>query len=318
MNENEGKAMKKILMIGTGGTIASVPTEDGLVPETTGEELFGTVPEVRKICEVDCIEVFSLDSANAEPAHWIEIAEMIRANYNKYDGFVVTHGTDTLAYTAAGLSYLIQNSPKSIVLTGSQIAMGNNGSDVQQNLIDSFIYACDDNSCGVQIVFAGIVIEGTRARKNYSKRLEAFGSINGPDIAGIHEGRITRYITQDKSGPVRFYNRLNPNVGLVKLVPGMRGDVLRFMIDAHDGVVIEGYGVGNIPEYNEFTDIIRDAAARGKRIIVSTQVPNEGTDMNVYRVGRTIKEIEGIEEGRDMTPETAVVRLMWEMANKEG
>ncbi len=306
--------MKKILMVGTGGTIASVPTDDGLVPGFTGRELFEAVPEVSRICEVNCIEVFSLDSTNIKPGHWIEIAEAIKTNYNEYDGFVVAHGTDTMAYTAAGLSYLVQDSPKPIVLTGAQIPMGQKDSDVQRNLTDSLIYVCDDLSCGVQIVFAGIVIEGTRARKNYTKRLEAFGSINGPDIAEIHEGRITRYLTPDNSGPVRFYNRLNPDVGLIKLVPGMRGDVLSSMVDAHDGVVIEGYGVGNIPEYNEFTDIIRNAAARGKRIIISTQVPNEGTDMTVYRVGRKIKEIEGIEEARDMTPETAVVRLMWELA----
>lgn len=306
--------MKKILLIGTGGTIASVPTKEGLVPGFTGAELFEAVPEVRNICEVNCVEVFSLDSANIEPGHWIEMANTIRENYSEYDGFVVAHGTDTMAYTAAGLSYLIQDSPKPIVLTGAQIPLGQKGSDAQRNLIDSFIYACDDDSCGVQIVFAGFAIEGIRARKNYSKRLDAFGSINEPEIARIHGGSITRYRIPDNSGEVQFYNRLNTNVVLIKIVPGMRGDVLSFMIDTHDGVVIEGFGVGNLPEYNGFTDIIREAVTRGKRIIISTQVPNEGTDMNVYSIGRKIKAIDGVEEAGDMTPETAVVRLMWELA----
>lgn len=306
--------MKKILLIGTGGTIAAVPAEKGLIPGYTSKELLNVVPEIEGFCEVDCVEIFSLDSANMEPGHWIQIADTIRANYNKYDGFVITHGTDTLAYTAAGLSYLIQDSPKPVVLTGAQIPLGQRGSDAKRNLTDSFIYACDDYSCGVQIVFAGLVIEGTGARKNYAKRPEAFGSINMPEIARIHGGSITRHRTPNNSGEVRFYNRLNTNVVLVKLVPGMRGNVLKFIIDSHDGVVIEGFGVGNLPEYDGFTDIIREAAARGKRIIIATQVPNEGTDMTVYRIGNIIKEIEGIEEARDMTPETAVVRLMWELA----
>ncbi len=308
--------MKKILLIGTGGTIASMPTERGLVPGFAGEEILAAAPEIKGLCQVDCIEVFSLDSTNVEPAHWIEIAGTIRENYDRYDGSVIMHGTDTMAYTAAGLSYLIQNSPKPIVLTGAQIPVGQEGSDGPKNLMDSFTYACDDNSFGVQIVFAGRVIEGTRARKNYTKRPDAFGSINAPETARIRDGSIVRCRTPENSGEVRFYDRLNTNVGLIKLVPGMRGDVLNFMIDAHDGVVIEGFGVGNIPEYNEFTDIIRKAAAGGKRIIIATQVPNEGTDLTAYGVGSIIKDIDGVEEARDMTPETAVVRLMWEMGNK--
>ena len=116
--------MKKILVIGTGGTIASAPTENGLAPALSAEALLEAVPYAASVCEVHCTQAFSLDSTNVRPGHWLMLADIIQKNYDGYDGFVITHGTDTLAYTAAGLSYLITNSRKPIVLTGAQKPMG--------------------------------------------------------------------------------------------------------------------------------------------------------------------------------------------------
>ena len=115
---------KKILLIGTGGTIASEMGESGLTPELTSEQLLRYIPDISGICQVDCVQLFSLDSTNIQPKHWARIAEAIRSSYREYDGFVVSHGTDTMAYTAAGLSYLVQGSPKPIVLTGAQKPIG--------------------------------------------------------------------------------------------------------------------------------------------------------------------------------------------------
>ena len=153
--------MKHILMIGTGGTIASEMSPDGLTPEISSEQLLAAVPRIGELCEVDCLQLYSLDSTSLRPAHWQGLARAIRERYDDYDGFVVSHGTDTMAYTAAALSYLIQGSPKPIVLTGAQKPIWFDGTDSKRNLTDAFLYAC--RGCGgVQIVFNGKVILGTR------------------------------------------------------------------------------------------------------------------------------------------------------------
>ncbi|MBQ6249347.1 MAG: asparaginase, partial [Oscillospiraceae bacterium] len=173
---------KKILLIGTGGTIASEMSGDGLAPELTATELLRFVPRIASFCAVDCVQPFSLDSTNMRPENWLAIAAAIRQHYDDYDGFVVTHGTDTMAYTAAALSYLIQRGPKPIVLTGAQKPIWFDSTDSKRNLTDAFLYAC--RGCGgVQIVFNGKVILGTRARKTFSKSFKAFSSVNYPDLA---------------------------------------------------------------------------------------------------------------------------------------
>ena len=302
---------KKILMIGTGGTIASVPTENGFRPEMEENALFERVPELSTICDADFMQVLNLDSTNIRPEHWLVLAETIYRNYDAYDGFVITHGTDTMAYTAAGLSYFIQNSPKPIVLTGAQKPLSVENSDAGRNLIDAFRYACDDESMGVQIVFFGAVITGTRARKNYAKSFMAFGSINYPEIARIEDGLIIRYIPQVRCGGPVFYLRANTNVGLVKLVPGMQNDVMRFLLSKYDGLVIESFGVGGLPEYSDFYEQIRAAIDKGKTIVMTTQVPNEGSDISVYQVGNVLKKNSRVLEAYDMTSEATFAKLMW-------
>ena len=151
--------MKNILMIGTGGTIASEKTPSGLTPELTTEQLLSFIPGIADVCRVECLQLYSLDSTNIRPDHWLGLARAIRQHYDQYDGFVISHGTDTMAYTAAALSYLIQDCPKPIVLTGAQKPIWFDGTDSKRNLIDAFLYAC--RGCGgVQIVFNGRVILG--------------------------------------------------------------------------------------------------------------------------------------------------------------
>lgn len=302
--------MKNILLISTGGTIASVPTKDGLAPSVSGETLIQAYPEIKDICSVSCVELFKLDSTNMRPGHWLKIAECIENNYEKYDGFVILHGTDTMAYTAAALSYLIQDSEKPIVLTGAQIPYGAQSSDARRNLLDALFYARDERSHGVQIVFFGAVILGTRARKNYSKSFSAFSSINYPEIARVRDDQIIRFIERERTG-VKFYENLNPNVGILKFVPGLRNDVLGYLIEQYDGLVIETFGVGGIPEYSDFYEQIKLATAQGKLIVLTTQVPNEGSDLSVYKVGHTAKSNLRILEAHDMTTESAFAKTMW-------
>jgi len=306
--------MKKILMIGTGGTIASLPTEHGLIPELSTHELLNKVPWLKEMAWINSIQLINMDSTNITPSHWMEIARTIKKHYDEFDGFVITHGTDTMAYTAAAINYLIQNSRKPIVITGAQIPLAADHSDAARNLIDAFHYACDDKSNGVQIVFSGSVITATRARKNYTKRFDAFRSINYPEIAHISGSQILRFIDNSYSGETVFYDELNTNVGLLKLVPGLKSDVLRYILDTYDGLVIETFGTGGIPEYYDYFNEIMKAIKNGKTIVVTTQVPNEGSDISLYEVGYVIKKSAGLLESYDMTTEACLAKLMWVLA----
>ncbi len=304
--------MKRILMIGTGGTIASEMTPEGLTPELNTEQLLEFIPDIGKLCRVDCIQLYNLDSTNIRPDHWLGLARAIRQHYDQYDGFVISHGTDTMAYTAAALSYLVQGSAKPIVLTGAQKPIWFDGTDSKRNLTDAFLYAC--RGCGgVQIVFNGKVILGTRARKTFSKSFQAFSSVNYPDLAVLQDERLLQYIrTESLPRPV-FYDTLCENVGLLKLIPGTKRELVAFMMEHYDGIVVESFGVGGLPEYpgQEFYPLVQQAVERGKIVVMTTQVPNEGSDLSVYHVGGHLKSTLHLLEAFDMTTEAAVCKLMW-------
>lgn len=308
--------MKDILFIATGGTIASKKSENGLKPQIKPDELLTYIPQVKKVCRVHVEQLLNLDSSNIEPVHWKMMVESIQGNYEQYDGFVIAHGTDTMAYTAAALSYMIQNSQKPIVITGSQKPINMDITDAKTNLLDSFVYASDAKSQGVQIVFDGKVIAGTRAKKVRSKSYNAFSSIDFPSLAVIQDMNIMRYIPmipyEDK---VRFYTRMNDNIFLLKLIPGIRPEILPFIFEHYDAIVIESFGVGGIPHS------IRDAFCKlceehpDKIIIMATQVAHEGSDMTVYEVGNEMKTMCNFLETYDMTLESAIAKTMWMSAN---
>lgn len=308
--------MKHILMISTGGTIASTLSEKGLTPHLSSKELLEYVPGISSICHVDTLQLCNIDSTNMTPSVWLDLARAIRDNYDKYDGFVITHGTDTMAYTAAALSYLIQNSTKPIVITGAQRPIHMEITDSKANLYDSFIYASSDIACGVQIVFYGRVIIGTRARKTHTKSFHTFSSINYPYLAVIQDSHIIQYIKLSYNSSPIFYDSLNPKVGLLKLIPTIEDDVLVYMLDRYDAVVIESYGVGGIPTYPnyKYLDIIQEGLNKGKTIVMTTQVPNEGSDLTVYKVGNMLKDKSRVLEAFDMTTEAVVCKLMWILA----
>ena len=181
--------MKHILMIATGGTIASKETADGLAPQLTSEELLAEVPELEQLCRIDTVQLMNRDSTNINSRDWLQMAACVREHYDAYDGFVLTHGTDTMAYTAAALSYLVQNNAKPVVITGSQKSIFNQDTDARENLRDAFLYACDDGACGVHIVFDHKVILGTRARKVRTKSYNAFRASTIPRRPSCAAGR---------------------------------------------------------------------------------------------------------------------------------
>ena len=308
--------MKKILMITTGGTIASIQTKDGLKPGLDGKQLLEFIPQLNNMCDIDVKSVFSIDSTNVYYKHWLILAEVIKEEYDNYDGFVICHGTDTLSYTASALSYLIQNSKKPIVLTGAQRPINLDISDAKTNLLDSFTYACEDNSKGVVLIFSGNVILGTRARKIRTKSFDAFKSIDFPRVAIVKDGVVIPYITNLNEN-TKFYNNLDPNVGLLKLIPGIDYKVLEFMLELYDALVIESFGVGGLPTYEDksYNELIEKYSKLGKIIVMTTQVPNEGSDIAIYQVGHYLKQNPNILEAYDMTTEAVVTKLMWVLAN---
>lgn len=305
--------MKKILLIATGGTIASHSGAEGLVPEIRADGLLKCVPEVFEFCEPEAIQIYNIDSTNVTPAHWIMLAETIKNNYDKYDGFVVCHGTDTMSYTAAMLSYMVQHSPKPIVLTGSQKPIDKEDTDGRINLRDSFLYAASDTSSDVVIVFQGKVIAGTRAKKIRTKSYNAFTSVDFPNLAVIRDGRIIPYIITPKLDKPEFFLELDDKVGLLTLTPGQRGDILNAYFKCYDAVVLSGYGTGGIPEgdYYGFYEVIESWERKGKTLVVTTQVQQEGSDMSVYRVGRGLKNRFELLESYTMTYESIITKLMW-------
>lgn len=312
--------MKRILMLATGGTIASKSTDSGLAPMLTSEDILKYIPKIKDFCKVETEEVFSIDSTDITPAHWLRIASAIENNYEAFDGFVICHGTDTMGYTAAALSYLIQSSPKPIVLTGSQKPLDIDGSDAKTNLFDSFLCAATCVGGGVQIVFGGKVIIGTRARKTNSKSFQAFSSINYPELAVIRDGRVMQFIRQPyEKSSVKFYHKLNDKVALMKLVPGVKADVLDYLLSRNDAVIIESFGVGGLPSSEEagFAAAVDKWTKLGKTIVMTTQVPNEGSDIIVYKVGYSLKQQSNVLEAYDMTTEAALAKLMWLLGENE-
>jgi L-asparaginase len=310
--------MKKILFIATGGTIASKKSENGLKPQISPDELLSYIPSLEKICGVDTIQLLNLDSSNMEPRHWIMMVECIKEHYDAYDGFVIAHGTDTMAYTAAGLSYMIQNSKKPIVITGSQKPIDMDITDAKTNLLDSFTYASDDKSQGVSIVFDGKVIAGTRAKKVRSKSYNAFSSIDFPSLAVIQDGQIMRYIPMlPFEEEVRFYTQMNENIFLLKLIPGISTQMLTYIFSHYDAIIVESFGVGGIPMSIQKTFYDLCSRYPEKTIIMATQVAHEGSDMTVYEVGNEMKTMCSFLESYDMTLESVIAKTMWMLANRE-
>ena len=304
--------MKKILMIGTGGTIASQVTEDGLAPELTSAQLLTHIPAISDICEVESLQLLNLDSTNIAPRHWLDMACCIREHYEDYDGFVLTHGTDTMAYTAAALSYLIQKSPKPIVFTGAQKPIGFDVTDSKINLTDAFRTAAAGLP-GVSLVFNGKVILGTRAQKIRSKSFEAFSSINYPFLGVLRDGVLLRYLHESCEGGPVFYDQLDTRVSLLKLIPGTEQALLDYLLERCDALMIESFGVGGLPDYEglDFCDSVCRWTERGKLVVLTTQVQNEGSDLGIYHVGHRLKGVPGVLEAFDMTTEAVTAKLMW-------
>lgn len=311
-------AVKKLLMIFTGGTIACVKTEEGLEPLIDGKELLERLPPLMTQAELCIYQLCNIDSTDIGMEQWQGLGRVIEEKYQDYDGFVICHGTDTMAYTAAVLSYMVQGADKPIVITGSQLPIFSAGTDAVRNLTDSISYALDEDSAGVTVVFAGKAIAGVRAKKVKSHSFDAFDSINFPVLANINNGEIKRTELPDNCLPchrTEFYNLLNDRVYILKLTPGMGDGLLGAIFEQYDGIIIESFGVGGIPSsiYDTFCGEYEKYRERGifKLIVIATQVLYEGTDAERYEVGERLSGRVRYVEAKDMNIEAVYAKAAW-------
>lgn len=286
--------MRKVLVLGTGGTISCVKREYGLEPALSASEL---VKNVNVPCELHTEQLFELDSTNMTPRHWERLARKIRESYNEFDGFVITHGTDTLAYAAASLSCLIQNSRKPVVFTGSMKPMTAENSDAPQNLLDALKFAADECAFGVRVVFAGNVFDGHTVSKLDSQNADAFV---GKEPFGEFRGET------------RFYEHLSDDVFHVKLIPGQR----LYVPESAKAVILESYGAGGVPDYI-LGDVI-GLTNRGVYVIIATQCAYGGTNLGEYEVGQYAAKVCRLLETDKMTVEYAVARARWALEYSDG
>lgn len=310
---------KKILIISTGGTISCGETEQGLSPKLKFDELLSNIPSLDCDAKIDGVQLMNIDSGNIHPTNWLDIANQIKKEYNNYDGFVITHGTDTLSYTSAALSYLVQNSKKPIVLTGSQKPIEVDDSDGKNNLSKSIVLACQGVG-GVFIVFNNKVILGTEAKKTKSKSYDAFVSLNVPYVAYFEDDKLywnekILELLETNYEQVQFYDSLDTKVALIKIAPGLKPDILVYIAEHYHAVVIEAYGVGSIPfdEKNDYVSAIELISHTGCIVVVVSQALNQGTFMQRYEIGRKALYLDNVIEGGLLSTECAVTKLMWAM-----
>ena len=313
--------MKKLMLLATGGTIACTPTPNGLAPTLHAQDLANAVAPVIP-CEIEARDVFMMDSSNMQPEEWSVLAQAIDQALAHCDGVVVTHGTDTMAYTAAALSYMLAGCGKPVILTGSQLPLSHPLTDARLNLLRAFTAALE-GVAGVYVCFHDRLISGVRCVKTHTSSMDAFSSVNDRpagrfDVEGVHFDHPQPYCPIEPEAAYQLRAGIDPRVFLLKLVPGTSPDVLRFVKDAgYRGLVIEAFGLGGLHYIRRnLVKAMEELGESGIYVLVVSQCLYEKADVSVYEVGRGLMK-DYIINGRDMTTEAAVCKMMWALAQEE-
>ena len=320
MNRESGNNKSSILLIYTGGTIGMKedPKEQTLKPFDF-EQILSEVPELGKFaCKIDS-KAFSplIDSSDVEPSNWLELTRLIETEYDNYDGFVILHGTDTMAYSASALSFMIEGLTKPVIFTGSQLPIGAPRTDGKENLISAVEIASAKDGQGhamvpeVCICFDNVLMRGNRTTKINADNFRAFRSENWPLLA--EAGISIRYPDNWDAPPV-FHNKLDTRVSILKIHPGITPSVVREILCGTQtrAVIIETYGAGNAPSKEWFLSMIREAAAMDKILLNVTQCIAGGVNMEIYDKCKGLKE-DGFVNVYEITTESALAKLFYLM-----
>ena len=310
--------MKNILLLYTGGTIGMVPTENGYSPAAgVFRGALEALPELRhpSLPHWDFLETDPiLDSSNIAVEEWNKIGALIAEHYADYDGFVVMHGTDTMAYTASALSFMLENLAKPVILTGSQIPLCEIRSDGRDNLITSLLIAADERVHEVCLYFGGKLLRGNRATKYSADGMMAFASPNYPALAeaGITIRYLESALLPRPGGTLRLQRLENIPIGVLKVFPGIQFELFEsIMTETLRGIVLETFGAGNIPVgHGALLPIIEKAFRNGTVVTVCSQCPQGTVSLGAYEVSGALKRAGAI-SGRDLTTEAAVAKLYY-------
>ena len=308
---------KSILLIYTGGTIGMVNGTDGSLKPFDFEKLTAEIPELKKFdVKLDAITFKKpIDSSNMNPKKWVYLANLIGEHYQQYEGFVILHGSDTMAYTASALSFLLEDLCKPIILTGSQLPIGIRRTDAKENLITAIEIAASGNTPEVCVYFEYKLLRGNRTVKINAEHFEAFDSPNFPTLAeaGVHikyHQKVNCCITNR----LKVHEKMSDSVAIIKLYPGISQEIITTILNSKcRGIVLETFGSGNATTNSEFLNALESAIHNGKIILNISQCIAGSVSQGLYETSSQLDKI-GVVSGKDMTTEAAITKMMFLLA----
>jgi L-asparaginase len=313
----------QILLIYTGGTIGMIKDPISATLQAFDfASLIEKIPELNLLdCDIHTVSFETpIDSSNMNPSHWISIATLIEEHYHTHDGFVVLHGSDTMSYSASALSFMLENLAKPVILTGSQLPIGDLRTDAKENLITSVQIAALQNNNTAVVKEVGLYFEyklyrGNRTTKINAEHFQAFASLNFPALltSGVHlKVNYELLLKNYAQAPLVVHKKMDANMVLLKLFPGITPDILQSILETPSlkAVVVETYGSGNATTEEWFLEAIEKALYRGVYVVNVTQCAGGSVYMNQYQTGKTLEKL-GVISGKDMTTESAVTKLMY-------